>query len=255
MSVLSLPPARAFAAELSRSKAVFLVWPVWTPDKGLPVRKRQRDVPHGPSAFRKAIGPLGVVNVATAAVRSSAAVLKGNIGNREVEMMLDSGSTVSLIQERIATSLPAVKQLQASNEWQLASAAGEPIPVVGRVVLPVQVGGVRAEHQMIVVRSLITQVILGIDFLQKHGLVLDFTTMPVNITAHARGSGDDSQRQELQSIVQSARKVKAKVCAVEAKIQPTEQVIDDCAIPQFSAAPSFHFELHQCSTTSCWKRA
>ena len=70
------------------------------------------------------------------------------------------------------------------------------------------------------------------DFLQKHGLVLDFTTMPVNITAHTRGSGDDGQRQELQSIVQTARKVKAKVCAVEAKIQPTEQVIDDCAIPQ-----------------------
>ena len=109
-SVLSLPPARAFAAELSRSKAVFLVWPVWTPDKGLPVRKRQRDVPHGPRAFRKAIGPPGVVSVATAAVRSSAAVLRGIIGNREVEMMLDSGSTVSLIQERIATSLPAVKQ-------------------------------------------------------------------------------------------------------------------------------------------------
>ena len=248
--MLSLPPARAFAAELSRSKAVFLVWPVWTPGKGLPDGKRQRDVLHGPGAFWKAIGPPSIVNVVTAAVRSSAAVLRGIIGNTEVEMMLDSGSTVSLIQECIATRLPAVKQLQASNGLQLASAAGETIPVVGRVVLPVQVGGVCAEHPMIVVRSLITQVILGMDFLQKHGLVLDFTTMPVNITAHARGSGDDSQRQELQSIVQSARKVKAKVCAVEAKIQPTEQVIDDCAIPQFSATPSSYFELPQCSTTS-----
>ena len=102
---------------------------------------------------------------------------------------MDSRSTVSLIQERIATSLPAVKQLQASNRLQLASAAGETIPVVGRVVVPIQVGVVCAEHPMIVVRSLITQVILGMDFLQKHGLVLDFTTMPVNITAHARGSG------------------------------------------------------------------
>ena len=42
-------------------------------------------------------------------------------------------------------------------------------------------------------------------------------------------SGDDGQKQELQPIVQAARKVKAKVCAVEAKIQLTEQVIDDCA--------------------------
>ena len=93
-------------------------------------------------------------------------------------MMLDSGSTVSLIQERIATRLPAVKQL-ALNELQLAPAAGEPIPVVGHVVLPVQVGGVCAEHPMIVVRSLITQVMMGMDFLQKHGLAVYFTTMPV----------------------------------------------------------------------------
>ena len=94
-------------------------------------------------------------------------------------MMLDSGSTISLIQGSVATGLPAVKQL-ASNELQLVSAAGEPIPVVGRVVLPVQVGGLHVEHPMIVVQSLITQVILGMDFLQKHGLVLDFT-LPVNI--------------------------------------------------------------------------
>ena len=99
-------------------------------------------------------------------------------------MMLDSGSTISLIKESVVTGLPAVKQL-ASNELQLVSAAGEPIPVVGRVVLPVQVGGLHVEHPMIVVQSLITQVILGMDFLQKHGLVLDFTTSPVNITARA----------------------------------------------------------------------
>ena len=86
-----LAPTRAFATELSRSKAVFLVWPFWTPGKGLPVGKQQRDVPHGPGVFRKAIGPPSVVNVVTAAVRLSAAVLRGIIGNTEVQMMLDSG--------------------------------------------------------------------------------------------------------------------------------------------------------------------
>ena len=38
-SVLSVPPARSFAVKLSRSKAVFLMWPIWTPGKGLPVGK------------------------------------------------------------------------------------------------------------------------------------------------------------------------------------------------------------------------
>ena len=142
-----------------------------------------------------------------------------------------------------------LKQL-ASNELQIASAAGKPIPVVGHIVFPVQVGELYAEHSMIVVRSLTTQVILGMDFLQNHGLVLDFTTTPVKVTAHARVSSDDAQRQKLQSIAQAARKVKVKVCAVEASIQINQQIIDDRAIPYFGATLSYHFELPQYSTTS-----
>ena len=42
--------------------------------------------------------------------------------------------------------------------------------------------------------------------------------------------------------------MKAKVCAVEAKIQLTEQVIDDFAIPQFGATP-LQFEFPECSTS------
>ena len=107
MSVLSVPPARSFAAKLSRSKAVFLVWPAWTPGKGLPFRKWQRDAPHGLGAFWKAISRPSIVNVVRTAVQSSAAVLGGIVGSREIEMLLDCGSTVSLIQERITTILPA----------------------------------------------------------------------------------------------------------------------------------------------------
>ena len=50
--------------------------------------------------------------------------------------------------------------------------------------------------------------------------------------------------------MQAARKVKAKVCAVEAKIQLIEGVLDDCAIPYLGATSSWHFELPQSSTTS-----
>ena len=38
------------------------------------------------------------------------------------------------------------------------------------------------DHSFVVVQSLITPVILGIDFMQKHGLVLDFTTTPLLFT-------------------------------------------------------------------------
>lgn len=59
---------------------------------------------------------------------------------------------------------------------QVVSATGEPIPVRGRVTHPVRIGQARVDHPLVVVSTLIAPVILGIDFLQAHGLVLDSTT-------------------------------------------------------------------------------
>ena len=59
----------------------------------------------------------------------------------------------------------------APNGLKLVSAAGEPISVVGKVVAPIQVGNLQV-HNFVIVHSLITPVILGMDFLQKHGIVL-----------------------------------------------------------------------------------
>ena len=58
------------------------------------------------------------------------------------------------------------------------SAAGDPIPVIGNIIAPIQVGNLTAYHPLVVVQSLIVPVILGMDFLQHHGLTLDFTTTP-----------------------------------------------------------------------------
>ena len=61
------------------------------------------------------------------------------------------------------------------------SAAGESISALGQITTNIQLGNVKADHCFVVVRSLITSVIVGVDFMQKHGLLLDFTTSPVTI--------------------------------------------------------------------------
>ena len=61
------------------------------------------------------------------------------------------------------------------------SAAGEPFPALRQITLPIKLGNVKVGHWFIVVQSLITLVILGIDFMQKHGLVLYITTTPITI--------------------------------------------------------------------------
>eukprot|EP00731_Ephydatia_muelleri_P006920 Em0003g1168a len=57
-------------------------------------------------------------------------------------------------------------------------------PIVNNIKAAVKLSGIEEvpEHCFIVIEQLISQVILGVDFLQQQGLVLDFTTLPVLVT-------------------------------------------------------------------------
>lgn len=46
---------------------------------------------------------------------------------------------------------------------------------------PVKIGNVEVTQQFLVVDSLIAPVILGIDFMKRHKVTLDFTTTPVGV--------------------------------------------------------------------------
>ncbi|KAL5517044.1 hypothetical protein EMCRGX_G002511 [Ephydatia muelleri] len=57
-------------------------------------------------------------------------------------------------------------------------------PIANNIKAAVKLSGIEEvpEQSLIVVEQLISQVILGVDFLQQQGLVLDFTTSPVSVT-------------------------------------------------------------------------
>ena len=152
--------------------------------------------------------------------------------------MLDSGASVSLVREDTATRLLGSHPVSEASV-HVVSATGEPIPVLGRVTLPVQVGPIEVDHPLVVVQSLIAPVILGIDFLQAHGLILDFTTTPVHVTTQPTSvsSGKESAKQ----VLYEARKTKARVCAVQESAELSEEAIDDCAIPTFGE--SSHYDM------------
>ena len=117
-----------------------------------------------------------------AAVRLSAALIRGFLDQKEVDMLVDSGSSISLIQESVATAYS--RQIERARKGlQLTSAEGIEIPVIGCITLPLHLGKLQVNHYFMVVQSLISPVILGIDFLQKYKLVLDFTSTPVSVTS------------------------------------------------------------------------
>ena len=69
------------------------------------------------------------------------------------------------------------------KEPRVVLATGEPIPGIGHILLAVKIGQLYVDHSFVVVHSLITPVILGIDFLRKHRLVLHFTSIPIGVKA------------------------------------------------------------------------
>ena len=91
---------------------------------------------------------------------------------KHAEMMLDSGSAVSLVRQDIVKSCNTVSQLPFP-QIQLVTASGDKLPITDYVRVPIEVQGNKLSHDFLVVNKLITPVILGIDFLQKHKLTLN----------------------------------------------------------------------------------
>ena len=108
------------------------------------------------------------------------------------------------------------------------------------------------EHPLVVVDSLISPVILGMHFLQQHGLVLDFASSPISVTTRHTPPNSHGQLQDIHPLVEDVQKARAKICAVygESSSGLTEEVVDDCAIPCFSTATGPDYDMPKCSTDS-----
>lgn len=86
--------------------------------------------------------------------------------------MVDSGSTVSLMDHKVLDSFP--ETMSKSAKQSLVTASGNVIESLGEVDLPMTVGKLHCFQKFVVVSSLIESCILGVDFLVKHRVNLDF---------------------------------------------------------------------------------
>ena len=121
--------------------------------------------------------------IVVASVRSDS-VITGKVGDVNIEMMLDSGSHRSLLHVLCQDALVGMRGMSKANllvHPNLVTASGQPLPMVDHIEATMLIGQLRVRHNFLVVESLVTPAILGTDFLQKHGLTLDFTVTPVAV--------------------------------------------------------------------------
>ena len=162
--------------------------------------------------------------------------------------MLDSGSSVSLIRQEVLPKTQGIIKIVSVNPpVQLVTASGDHLPIVDHVKAPVQLGKLEMMHNFVVVESLVSPVILGVDFLQENALVLDFGKTPV--TVHHAEAGTLQQLEadappHVFAMYEASQKMRTKVCAVAAVEEPNTDVVDECAVPLFQNRTTV--ELPEC---------
>ena len=173
----------------------------------------------------------------------------GKFGGAKLEMMLNSGSSVSLVQQSVLLQAQGIVQARGTTPLRLVTASGDDLPILNHVRARIQVGELKFIHDFVVVGSLVAPVILGVGFLHGNGLFLDFTDTPVKVQ-HAKSdlsaqSGFQVAAVQIHPMYEAFCKTQLKVCAIAAVEQPGADVVDECVIPMYLKPASI--ELPKCT--------
>ena len=79
--------------------------------------------------------PASLVTVAT--IKTDAVILKAYFGTNQTEMMLDSGSAVSMVRQDIVKNYNIISQMPLP-QIQLVTASGDKLPVKDYVKVPIE---------------------------------------------------------------------------------------------------------------------
>ena len=180
--------------------------------------------------------------VVIATVKTHASSIVGKVGGINSEILLDSGSSVSLLSQALVQKLPATES-RPLPQVLLQTASGDTMSIIDCVSAVIWLPGMEQDivHTFIVVKDLIAPAIVGVDFFQQHKLTVDFSKGTIQIFSTPTAVLTD----DLQRIWQAAVKHKPLVYHVAAT-QDALDVTTDSAIPDYGAPKQF--DLPYCQT-------
>ena len=107
---------------------------------------------------------------------SSLLTVKGSIGGHEINMVVETGSGVTLIREDVwiihAKTLVTLQPVLRS----VVTASGDKLKLLGENNVKVTIGGVSGYHLVLVAQQLTQECLLGTDFLSQYGCVVDLSS-------------------------------------------------------------------------------
>ena len=131
---------------------------------------------------------------------SDSLFVTGSAFGRDLDWLIDTGCSVTLLSTRVYYDIPASKRPKLSPyNSLLTQAGGTPLSVLGTAPMTVKVGKQKLKHA-IIVADCVDCGILGLDFLSEHGGQIDLKSSTVKI----RGADVPIHRQRQQSCARIA---------------------------------------------------
>ena len=124
--------------------------------------------PKVPKVPKKHRAKLQAVNYQTGRTK----IVHGSCYSNTYSMLVDSGSSVSLVSVDIIKALGLNNQLLPCD-IHLTSFTRSTIPTMGRITIPIDVAGDTMKHTFIATQLYDCHFLLGIDFMEQHRLVLN----------------------------------------------------------------------------------
>ena len=90
------------------------------------------------------------------------------------------------------------------------------------------------------VSDLITPAILGLDFLQLHGLVLDFSSEVIKV--YPKRKHTDVEHQQLRHMMEEAHNKKRHTGVIAAINADSSEISEECAIPDLELPKPINYQ-------------
>jgi len=101
--------------------------------------------------------------------------ITGDLEGQLIKLLVDTGACVSAIDEQLVRKIYGSQPDRITDGLvpSVKTVNGEKVPVLRKIDVPVKLNGIVYQTQFHVIQSLAHEVILGRDFLQEHGAVID----------------------------------------------------------------------------------
>ena len=121
------------------------------------------------------------------ALKDCQCLVSCTLDHKTITILIDTGSSISLLDEQLYCLLPFVPPLQPI---QFSVADDRPLIALGITSLSIATDDNTFQAQLVVTRNILFPEILGIDFLQIHGGIISFPTNQLYLTTSSSTPAD-----------------------------------------------------------------